>query len=51
MPHRMAAEEIPAEQNDIYREHERADADAEDGTAGGGIRKPHGLPGIEREND
>ena len=51
VPHRMAAEEIPAEQHDIHREDERADADAEDGTSGGGIRKPHGLPGIEREND
>src|SRR5215510_2850935 len=46
MSHRMAAQRVPSQHNDIHREHKRADSHAERDRAGRGIREPERFPNI-----
>src|SRR5206468_11437517 len=50
VPHRMAAEQIAAEQHDVRGQHQAADADPEPWRAAGGVGKPETGVGVEGEN-
>src|SRR5436190_384780 len=45
----MAAEGVTAEQNNVHRQHEGSDADAERSLAWRRVLEPHGFPDIARE--
>jgi len=51
MAQRVTAESITAEQNNIYGQYDRADADAERGLSGERVCKPEGLHDIARKYD
>src|SRR3954464_1345778 len=51
MAQRVAAERVAAEEDDIQNENDCADADSEVLHTGRGIREPHSLPRIAREDE
>ena len=51
MAQRMTTKRVAAQQHDIHRQHERADADAERFRPVRGIDEPHRFPDIVGENE
>src|SRR6185295_2134889 len=51
VPQRMAAERVAAEEEDVRREHQRPDPEAERGHAGPGVGEPESQPDVVEQED